>query len=106
MERIQLMSFFILLHVFFYPWTLGFDFLFAVYVVMENVAIVGKFGAVFGCVDLGGADVPNGIEFFVDIAVDEKGVGDVWIAFDTVFDIMIFATHIIKSKQRCAVGDG
>ena len=95
-----------MLHVVFDSGALGFYFLFAVYVVMEYVAIVGDFGAVLGGVDLGGADVPNGIEFFVDVAVDEESVGDVWITFDAVFDIMIFATNIIKRKQRCAVGDG
>ena len=55
-----------MLHVVFYSWTLGFDFLFAVYVVMEYVAVVGDFGAVLGGVDLGSADVPNGIEFLVE----------------------------------------
>ena len=40
--------------------------MFAVYIVMEYVAVVGDFGAVFGSVDLGGADVPNEVKFFVE----------------------------------------
>ena len=55
------MSFFILLHVVSDSGALGFDFLFAINVVMEYVAVVGDFGAVFGGVDFGGTDVPFGV---------------------------------------------
>ena len=89
----------ILLHVVLDSGALGFDFLFAVYVVMEYVAVVGDFCAVLGGVDFGGADTPNGIEFFVDVAVDEESVWDVWITFDAVFYYLVLATHIIKERN-------
>ena len=90
------MSFFILLHVVSDSWALRFYFLFAVYIVMEYVAVVGDFGAVFGGVDLRGADVPLGVYFFVDVAVDEEDVGDGGIAFYAVFNCLVFAKDICK----------
>ena len=60
------MSFFILLHVVSDSGALRFYFLFAVNIVMEYVAVVGDFGAVLRGVDLGGADVPNEVKFFVE----------------------------------------